>query len=78
MWQKQPNYAKYKEKSNGEDWLVNRQEGTLVSIKPDAATQHAHFVLLSCYRLSDRLGQPTKQQRMHDDLKSSENVRTCR
>ncbi len=44
MWQQQPDYARYKEKSNGEGWLVNRQEGTLIQIKPDAATQHAQFV----------------------------------
>ena len=75
MWQQQPDCARYKEKSNGEGWLVKRQEGTLISIKPDAATQHAHFVLLSDYRLSARLGQPTRQQRMDVDLKSSENVR---
>ena len=26
MWQQQPDYARYKEKSNGEGWLVNRQD----------------------------------------------------
>ena len=58
MWQQQPDYAQYKEKSNGEGWLVNRQEGMLLQIKPDAATQHAQFVLVSYYRLSARLGKP--------------------
>ena len=56
MWQQQPDYARYKEKSNGESWLFNRQEGTLIQIKPDAATKHAQFVLVSYYRLSARLG----------------------
>jgi len=64
MWQQQPDYAKYKEKSNGEGWLVNRQEGMLMQIKPDAATQHAQFVLVSYYRLSPRLGKSIRQQRM--------------
>ena len=64
MWQQQPDYARYKEKLNGEGWLLNRQEGTLVQIKPDAATQDAQFVLVSYYRLSARLGQPVRQQRM--------------
>ena len=56
MWQQQPDYARYKEKSGGEGWLVNRQEGMLLQIKPDAATQHAQFVLVSYYRFSARLG----------------------
>ncbi|MFL2512806.1 MAG: hypothetical protein ACJ0GY_06960 [Synechococcus sp.] len=60
MWQQQPDYARYEEKSNGEGWLVNRQEGMLIQIKPDAATQHAQFVLVSYYRLSARLGKPTQ------------------
>ena len=64
MWQQQPDYARYKEKLNGEGWLVNRQEGMLLQIKPDAATQHAQFVLVSYYRLSARLGKPVRQQRM--------------
>ena len=64
MWQQQPDYARYKEKSGGEGWLVNRQEGMLIQIKPDAATQHAQFVLVSYYRLSARLGKPVRQQRM--------------
>ena len=64
MWQQQPDYARYKEKLNGEGWLINRQEGMLIQIKPDAATQHAQFVLVSYYRLSARLGQPVRQQRM--------------
>ena len=64
MWQQQPDYARYKEKSNGEGWLLNRQEGMLIQIKPDAATQHAQFVLVSYYRLSARLGKPVRQQRM--------------
>ncbi len=55
MWQQQPDYARYKEKSNGEGCLVNRQDGTLIQIKPDAPTQHAQFVLVSYYRLSARL-----------------------
>ena len=38
-------------KSNGEGWLVNKQEGMLIQIKPDAATQHAQFFLVSYYRL---------------------------
>jgi hypothetical protein len=64
MWQQQPDYAQYKEKSNGEGWLVNRQEGTLIQIKPDSATQHAQFVLVRYYHLSALLGQPIRQQRM--------------
>ena len=64
MWQQQPDYARYKEKLGGEGWLVNQQEGSLIQIKPDAATQHAQFVLVSYYRLSARLGQPVRQQRM--------------
>ena len=64
MWQQQPDYARYKEKSNGEGWLLNRQEGTLIQIKSDAATQHAQFVLVSYYRLSARLGKPVRQQQM--------------
>ena len=64
MWQQQPDYARYKEKSNGEGWLVNRQEGMLNQIKPDIPTQHAQYVLVSYYRLSARLGQPIRQQRM--------------
>ena len=57
MWQQQPDYARYKEKLNGERWLVNRQEGMLKQIKPDAATQQAQFVLVNQYRLSARLDQ---------------------
>ena len=64
MWQQQPDYARYKEKSRGEGWLVNRQEGMLIQIKPDAPTQHAQFVLVSYYRLSARIGQPVRQHRM--------------
>ena len=64
MWQQQPDYARYKEKLGGEGWLVNKQEGMLIQIKPDAQTQHAQFVLVSYYRLSARLGQPVRQQRM--------------
>ena len=64
MWQQQPDYARYKEKANGEGWLVNRQEGMLILIKADAATRHAQFVLVSYYRLSARLGKPVRQQRM--------------
>ena len=64
MWQQQPDYARYKEKANGEGWLVNRQEGMLIQIKPDAPTQHAQFVLVSYYRLSARIGKPVRQQRM--------------
>ena len=36
----------------------------LIKIKLDAATQHAQFVLVSYYRLSARLGQSVRQQRM--------------
>ena len=61
MWQQQPDYARYKEKLNGEGWLVNRQEGMLKQIKPDAATQQAQFVLVNYYRLSSRLGKPVKR-----------------
>ena len=64
MWQQQPDYARYKEKLNGEGWLVNRQEGMLLQIKPGAPMQHAQYVLVSYYRLSARLGQPVRQQRM--------------
>ena len=64
MWQQHPEFARYKEKLNGEGWLVNKQEGMLIQIKPDAATQHAQFFLVSYYRLSARLGQPVRQQRM--------------
>ena len=45
-------------------WLVKRQERVLIQIKPDAATQHAQFALVSYYCLSVRLGQPVTQQRM--------------
>ena len=38
MWQKQPDYARYKEKLNGEGWLVNKKEGMLLQIKPDTPT----------------------------------------
>ena len=34
MWQQQPDYAQYKEKLNGESWLVTRQEGMLLQISP--------------------------------------------
>ena len=61
MWQQQPDYARYKEKLNGEGWLVNRQEGRLIQIKPDKPTQLAQFVLVSYYRLSARLGKPVRQ-----------------
>ena len=64
MWQQQPDYVRYEEKLNGEGWLLNRQEGTLIQIKPDKPTQHAQFVLVSYYRLSARLAQPARQQRM--------------
>jgi hypothetical protein len=36
----------------------------LMQIKPDAATQHAQFLLVSYYRLSARLGKPVRQHRM--------------
>jgi hypothetical protein len=45
-------------------WLVNRQEGMLIQIKTDAATQHEKFVLESYYSLSARLGKPIRQQRL--------------
>ena len=64
MGQQQPDYARYKEKLGGEGWLINQQEGMLLQIKPDTPTQHAQFVLVSYYRLSARLGQPFRQQRM--------------
>ncbi len=64
MWQQQPDYALYKEKSGGEGWLVNKQEGMLIQIKLDIPTQHAQFVLVSYYRLSAQLGKPVRQQRM--------------
>ena len=64
MWQQQPDYARYKEKSGGEGWLVNMQEGMLLQIKPDKPTQHAQFVLVSYYRLLARPGKPVRQQRM--------------
>ena len=64
MWQQQPDYARYKEKLNGEGWLLNRQEEMLLQIKPDAATQHAQFVLVSYYPLSARLEKPVLQQQM--------------
>ncbi|WP_255445281.1 DUF1651 domain-containing protein [Synechococcus sp. ROS8604] len=44
--------------------MVNRQEGMLLQIKPDTATQHAQFFLVSYWRLSARLGKPVRQQRM--------------
>jgi hypothetical protein len=47
MWQQQPDYARYKEKLNGEGWLLNRQKGTLIQIKSDAPTATAQFVLVS-------------------------------
>jgi hypothetical protein len=59
MWQQQPDYARYKEKLNGEGWLVNRQEGMLLQIKPDAATQHAQFVLVSYYSCQHGLVNPS-------------------
>ena len=64
MWKEQPDYARYKEKLNGEGWLVYRQEEMLIQIKLDKPTQHAQFVLVSYYRLSAPLGQPVRQQRM--------------
>ena len=36
----------------------------LIQINADAATQNAHFVLVSYYRLTARLGRPVRQQRM--------------
>ena len=59
MWQQQPDYARYKEKLNGEGWLVNRQEGMLLQIKPDAATQHAQFVLVSITAYQHGLRNPS-------------------
>ena len=64
MWQQQPDYALYKEKLNGEGWLINQQERMLIQIKPDAQTQHAQFVLVSYNRLSTRIGKPVRQQRL--------------
>jgi hypothetical protein len=68
MWQQQPDYARYKEKLNGEGWLVNRQEEMLLQIRPDAPTQHTQFLLVSYYRLSARLGKPIRQQLMLRNL----------
>tara|TARA_B100001093_G_C26713154_1_gene964391 strand:- start:723 stop:1058 length:336 start_codon:yes stop_codon:yes gene_type:complete len=68
IWQQQPDYARYKENLNGEGWLVNKQERTLIQIKQDVPTQHAQFVLVSYYRLSARLGKPVRQQRMLRNL----------
>ena len=64
MWEQQADYDQFKEKSDGEGWLVNRQEGMLIQIKPDAPTQHAQFVLVSTHRLTQRLGDPVRKQRM--------------
>ena len=49
-----------------EPWvrLSRREQGMLIQIKTDAATRHAQFVLVSYYRLSARLGQPIREQRM--------------
>jgi hypothetical protein len=41
--------------------LVNRQEGMLIQIKTDAATQHDQYILVSYYPLSARLGKPIRQ-----------------
>ena len=64
MWQQQPDYAKYKEKSRGEGWLVNRQEVMLIQIKPDKPTQRAQFVLVKALRLKQLRGRLVRQQRM--------------
>tara|TARA_B100001093_G_scaffold465587_1_gene483367 strand:+ start:330 stop:512 length:183 start_codon:yes stop_codon:yes gene_type:complete len=40
----------------------------VIQIKPDGPTQLALFVLVSYYRLSTRLWQPVKQQRMLRDV----------
>jgi hypothetical protein len=53
-----------KRKKKHSVWLVNRQEGMLIQIKTDAATQHEKFVLESYYSLSARLGKPIRQQRL--------------
>ena len=45
-------------------WLVNRQEGMLIQIKTDPATQHDQYILVSYYPLSARLGKPIRQQRL--------------
>ena len=55
----QPDDARYEQKTNGECWMINRQEGMLLQIKPDKPTQHAQFVLVSTYRLSARLVNPS-------------------
>ena len=39
MWQQQPDYARHKEKLNGEDWLLISKEGMLIQIKLDAAAE---------------------------------------
>ena len=52
-------------------WLMNRQEGMLIQIKTDSATQHEKFVLVTYYSLSARLGKPIRQQRLlkHPEIK---------
>ena len=50
MWQRQSDYARYKEKLNREVCMVNNQKGMLIQIKPDTSKQHAQFVLVSNYR----------------------------
>ena len=39
MWQQQPDYARYKEKSSGEGWLVNRQDMSAIDGEEELASQ---------------------------------------
>ena len=75
MWQQQPDYAKYKEKLNGEGWLVNRQERMLIQIKPDKPTQHAQFVLVKALRLKQLRGRLIWQHRF-EQLESQQKTKT--
>ena len=64
MWQQKPDFAHYKEKHDGEGWLINKDERLLIRIKPDKPTQHAQFVMVSTFRLKEPLGNPIREQRM--------------
>jgi hypothetical protein len=75
MWQQEPDYARYKEKLNGEGWLVNRQEGMLLQIKPVAPTQHAQFVLVNTFCLKQLRGRRMRQQRFKQ-LESQQKPKT--
>ena len=41
MWQQQPDYARYKEKLNGEGWLVNQT-------RRDALADQARYTNATC------------------------------